>query len=225
MDIKNKIRYSLLLVGAIFIFQTQFVSAESNYSENARYLFFLTTAGSIVVGLVVFALLLFLVMKYKESKDFTRNRITNEKKYELIWVFFAIFLSVILIVASTPILLDIQNPSASNTENAIDLHIEASQFAWSVAIGDGNATKGMYDPTIHNIRLKVNQNYKMILTAKGSAIHSFFSFDLSIKLDAVPGQVNTMYFKITEAGEYIVTCTEYCGVNHYMMQFKIIAEV
>ena len=61
----------------------------------------------------------------------------------------------------------------------------------------------------------------MLNITSGDVAHSFFVYDLAIKVDAIPGQMNVRYFKITDPGTYIVTCAEYCGVNHYTMQFAL----
>jgi heme/copper-type cytochrome/quinol oxidase subunit 2 len=168
-------------------------------------------------------LLFYFVYKYRENKEFTRKKVANESKFEMLWISFAILLSIILIVASTPILLNIQEPS--DTAGAVEIKVKAQRFSWSVEIPENNVSlKTLASIDGQTLNLTVNQLYMLNLTAsENDVIHSFFSYDLSFKIDAVPGHFNIRYFKITDPGTYIVTCAEFCGVNHYTMQFKIVA--
>ena len=208
------------------MFKTSLAGAESNYSGEVITLFWITTLGSVFVGALVFGLLIYFLYKYRETTSTPRNRVTNEGKYEKIWISFAVLLVVILVVLSTPILLSIDNP---NYSNAIEVDVRAHQWYWDYRFPDQNINyTSLYTntdgsiPASSNITLKVGQWYKLNLTSTDVA-HSFFSFDLGFKIDAIPGQVNIKYFKVTDPGTYIVTCAEYCGINHYQMQFKILA--
>lgn len=55
-------------------------------------------------------------------------------------------------------------------------------------------------------------------------LHSFWIPQLAGKMDAVPGQINTMWFQADEAGKYYGHCTEYCGDSHANMRFLVFAE-
>ncbi len=45
-----------------------------------------------------------------------------------------------------------------------------------------------------------------------------------VLLDAVPGQINTVWFSPNEAGEFDIQCREYCGLIHYNMRATLIVE-
>lgn len=53
--------------------------------------------------------------------------------------------------------------------------------------------------------------------------HSFFSPELRIKQDAVPGKIIPILVEIPEPGEYSLVCTELCGWGHYKMAGTIVA--
>ena len=64
--------------------------------------------------------------------------------------------------------------------------------------------------------------HKIILsTTSTDVIHSFTVPSLGIKIDSLPGRVNTINFFITEPGHYYGQCSELCGVNHGFMPIEI----
>ncbi len=48
-------------------------------------------------------------------------------------------------------------------------------------------------------------------------IHIYFVPEFRVKLAAVPGTVNEMWFRPTETGSFDAACTEFCGVAHHGM--------
>lgn len=54
--------------------------------------------------------------------------------------------------------------------------------------------------------------------------HAFFSPQLRLKQDAVPGLIIPVWFEIPKAGEYDLVCAELCGWGHYKMRAVIVAE-
>ena len=226
-----------------FVLKIDLGAAESNMSGPIIDLFWITVAGSVVVGGFVFVLMIYFIYKYRENTTTRRNRVKNEAKYEKIWLAFAIGLVVILVAISTPVLYSIEYPA--NTNNAILIDVQASRFSWTVTIpsenitnycgnnfsntscmlqtgAPGNNPNALTIPPTGNITLKVGQQYELNISST-DVNHSFFAYDLAIKVDAIPGQFNYRYFSIINPGTYVVTCAEFCGINHYEMQFYIIA--
>jgi cytochrome c oxidase subunit II len=67
-------------------------------------------------------------------------------------------------------------------------------------------------PTGTNIRLQ---------TTASDVGHSWAMQPFGIKLDAWPGHLNQVWFRINEPGFYYGQCSELCGVNHAFMPIKI----
>lgn len=213
---KNFIFFALSSLVFLFIFNIKPVMAESSYSGDVLGLFWITTAGSICVGALVFGLLLYFVYKYRETTNATRNRVKNEIKFERLWIGFAIILVVILVGISTPILLQVENPPGENS--AVEIKVVAQQFAWNLTVNDVYYYSLYDNGTV--VPLHVGTMYMLNLTSQ-DVVHSFFAYDLAFKMDVVPGQFNVKYFKITNPGDYVVTCAELCGSGHYNMHFII----
>jgi cytochrome c oxidase subunit 2 len=54
-------------------------------------------------------------------------------------------------------------------------------------------------------------------------IHSFWVPSLAGKLDMIPGHVNAYRFAATRPGVYRGQCAEYCGAQHALMAFYVVA--
>ena len=81
----------------------------------------------------------------------------------------------------------------------------------------------------HQIRLLDTTNplvipvarYASVTVTASDVIHSFAVPALGIKIDAVPGRLNTVSLYIMELGHYYGQCSELCGVNHGFMPIEI----
>lgn len=63
--------------------------------------------------------------------------------------------------------------------------------------------------------------YASLTVTASDVIHSFAVPALGIKIDAVPGRLNTVSLYIMELGHYYGQCSELCGVNHGFMPIEI----
>lgn len=61
---------------------------------------------------------------------------------------------------------------------------------------------------------------RLLVTAR-DVIHSFCVPNMGIKIDAVPGRLNQIYFLPLNLGRFYGQCSEMCGVNHSFMPIKI----
>lgn len=199
-------------------------SAKSDYTDDVNFLFWFTMAGSVIVGLAVVALMVYLLVRYREGTNVERKSVKNEFKWEMAWIMLAIVLAGVLAVISTPVLLSMEY---SDDTDAEEILIVARKYQWDQYHTDNNTfwkKLSQYNVSATNqpLYLEVGQRYMLNMTSE-DVVHSFFVYDLSFKLDAVPGTYNTFYFTIEEAGEYTIACAEFCGEAHYAMLAKIVA--
>ena len=67
---------------------------------------------------------------------------------------------------------------------------------------------------------------KKILLALNSAdvIHSWWVPELGRKIDMIPALTNYMWMYAEKPGEYLGTCSEFCGAQHARMRIRVIAD-
>ena len=63
---------------------------------------------------------------------------------------------------------------------------------------------------------------RLVITAE-DVIHSWTIPAFGVKLDAVPGRLNTVYFTISKVGYYFGQCSEICGEYHSAMPIEVLA--
>jgi cytochrome c oxidase subunit 2 len=66
----------------------------------------------------------------------------------------------------------------------------------------------------------VNQTVQ-VLTTGADVIHSWAVPSFGVIMDAVPGRVNSTWFKVDRIGTYYGSCRELCGVDHAFMPIEV----
>lgn len=66
----------------------------------------------------------------------------------------------------------------------------------------------------------VGKTVQLVITAS-DVIHAFALPAFGLKIDAVPGRINTTWFKAERTGVFYGQCSELCGVDHAFMPIEI----
>ena len=66
----------------------------------------------------------------------------------------------------------------------------------------------------------VGRYVRLKITAR-DVIHAWAMPQFAIKVDAVPGRLNQLWFKVDKPGIYYGQCSELCGVEHAYMPIKV----
>ena len=109
---------------------------------------------------------------------------------------------------------DLAEPAKAAEET---IQVVGHQWWWEVTYPDRSFT------TANEIHIPVGKPVEIELTS-ADVIHSFWVPELSDKLDLIPGSTNTVWLEADEAGEYRGQCAEFCGTQHALMAFVVIAD-
>ncbi|MHA2248017.1 MAG: hypothetical protein ACXADY_23925 [Candidatus Hodarchaeales archaeon] len=183
---------------------------ESNFTPQVETLFLIVILISILIASIVFGLMIFILIRFRESSDTPRKKIQNQIRVEAVWISFAAILVTILFLVSLPVTQSYLTEPQSYDEQ---VKIIAYKYDFKFIREDGNETIG-------EVNLEVNKMY-MFNISSIDVVHSFYVHELAIKLDMIPGRQNYIYVEITQPGTYEVHCAEYCGFGHYLMMAKI----
>jgi cytochrome c oxidase subunit 2 len=101
----------------------------------------------------------------------------------------------------------------------VRLEINAHQWSWDARYAGPDGKFNTEDDilTWNDIKVPVDTPIYVQLTST-DVIHSFYLPNFRTKMDAVPGQVNRMWFQAKEPGEYDIGCAQHCGTHHYKMK-------
>jgi len=104
----------------------------------------------------------------------------------------------------------------------VRIEINAHQWAWDVRYAGEDGKFGTADDIVAWNDVKVPAGAPvMVQLASPDVIHSFYLPNFRLKQDAVPGQINRLWFQARPemAGqEFEIACAQHCGANHYKMR-------
>lgn len=105
--------------------------------------------------------------------------------------------------------------------DALAIDVIGHQFWWEIHYQDRDGQR--IATAANELHVPVGRPVRLQLSTR-DVIHSFWVPNLHGKMDMVPGQVNLLSFEAREPGIYRGQCAEYCGVQHSLMAFLVVAQ-
>jgi cytochrome c oxidase subunit 2 len=106
--------------------------------------------------------------------------------------------------------------------NAVHVEVTGHQWWWSVRYLDGPHASDIFT-TANEMHIPVGRPIVIKLKAD-DVIHSFWVPSLAGKKDLIPGRTALLTIRADEPGIYRGQCAEFCGLEHAMMGFLVVAE-
>ncbi len=161
--------------------------------------------------LICFATIYF-AFKYNRSKSLEPQKSPpHNDLIEIVWTVIPTLICVYLFWIGMVGYVDRRTPPA----DTYDIYVTGQKWSWTFAYPNGAISNELHAPVGRPVRL--------ILSSK-DVLHSVFIPVLRLKMDAVPGRFEEMWFEAREIGEFEMFCTEYCGTNHSAMLAKLVLE-
>jgi len=103
--------------------------------------------------------------------------------------------------------------------DAVRIEINAHQWAWAARYAGTDGKFGTQDDIVTLNDVTVPQGVPVIFqVASIDVLHSFNIPNMRVKMDAVPGMINRVWFTAKETGQFDIGCAQHCGANHYKMR-------
>ena len=188
-------------------------TSASKERDRIDFVFWFTTAISIVVFSVVFSVTVFALVKFRARPDDDSDGppIHGHTGLEVLWTAIPAALVTSIAVVSGIVLT--QNGSAG--PDPLRVQVTAQQFTWTFTYLNGEA-EGVTAPILY---LPLGRKVKLKIVSK-DVLHSFWVPEFGQKQDAVPGSANPLVITPTKLGEFPVICTELCGLGHALMRTR-----
>lgn len=77
--------------------------------------------------------------------------------------------------------------------------------------------------TANQIHIPIGKKVLLQLNS-ADVIHSWWVQDLAQKMDMIPGNTNYIWMYAAHEGEYLGTCSEFCGQGHARMRIRVTAQ-
>lgn len=190
------------------------------------------------IVIFVFALLVWVVLRYNAKANPVPSKTTHHVLLEVIWTVIPIVILIVIAVPSYKLLFYLDRTA----EPDMTLKVTGSQWYWTytypdhndleiearmipdadldtlIPEGKGRRLLETYNPVV----LPVEKNIQIITTAS-DVIHSWTIPAFGAKKDAVPGRTNETWFRIKDTGIYYGQCSEICGIEHAFMPISVYA--
>jgi cytochrome c oxidase subunit 2 len=92
----------------------------------------------------------------------------------------------------------------------IEIYVVGKQWMWKFQHPGGQRE-------INALHVPVEKSIRLVLASQ-DVIHSFYVPAFRIKHDVVPGTMETIWFRATKTGRYLLECSEFCGDQHALMK-------
>ena len=160
---------------------------------------------------IVFLLIVYFAVRYRRGSRVDRsNPPTTSLKVELSWVALLFLLSMGTYTAAAVVYINM----GRTHEDAMEIYVLGRQWMWEIQHPEGPRE-------INELHVPVGRQVRLIMTSQ-DVIHSFYVPAFRLKYDVIPGRYTNLSFVPTQAGEYHLFCTEYCGTAHAGMIGQVV---
>lgn len=198
---------ALTLVAVLFQWLPTSASEEFDRIQD---IYWLATWISVAIFSLVTAVVVFSVWKWRvpDDDDADGPPIHGHTGLEILWTAVPALLVIVIGVTSAVVLA--RNGQAG--ERPLEVTAVGQQFAWKFEYADEDITSG-------ELVLPVGREARFTMRAV-DVIHSFWVPEFGQKMDAVPGISTEILVTPKRTGEFVVVCTELCGLGHATMRAK-----
>ena len=106
-------------------------------------------------------------------------------------------------------------------KDAVQIEVTGHMWWWGARYLDPEPSR-MFDAA-NEFHVPVGRPVILKL-ASGDVIHSFWAPNLHGKKDLIPGRTSLLQFRVDKPGVYRGQCAEFCGLEHALMAFTVVAE-
>jgi len=191
------------------------VLPKSDLGRFSHDLFMNISGWALFIFVVVEALLLFVVWRFRARPGRGEPRpIHGHLGLEMGWTLIPVL---IVIAIAAPTVAVVFKTQATPPATALKVEVIGHQWWWEVRYPDLGVT------TANELHLPVGRPVSLLLKS-ADVIHSFWVPRLGGKRDTIPGRVNRLTFTVSEPGDYVGQCAEFCGVSHANMRLLVVAQ-
>lgn len=215
---------TLLLGGCAGEYGQSSIAPVTDFADTIHGLYRIVTIWSVVILVVVWALLAYVLIRFRERPDSEKPRqIHGHLGLEIAWT---VVPALIVVAIAIPTVQAIFASQRGDPENALVVEVVGHQFWWEFRYPETGVV------TANELHLPVGRPVSLRLHS-ADVIHSFWIPQLGGKRDVNPRvarpegedlRYNWLHFTIREPGVYLGQCAEFCGESHSLMGARVIAE-
>jgi len=187
----------------------------------------------VAVSVFVLVLLIWVMIRYNRRANPVPSKTTHNTLIEVIWTVVPVAILVVIAIPSFKLLY-----ANERIPSDIELTVKAigKQWYWTYEYPDnGNFTfdANMLDDAaaaaagqprmlaVDNFVVVPEDTKVRLIVTADAVIHAWTVPAFGVKIDAVPGRLNELWFEVPEPGIYYGQCSELCGAKHAYMPIGV----
>jgi cytochrome c oxidase subunit 2 len=181
----------------------------STGAQRADTIFLYVLVLAVLLLFLITATMIFFVVRYSRKRHPKAEQIEGHAWLEVVWTLVPLAVFVAIFYYGWTNYEFMANPPA----DAMVVKVTGRQWSWSFEYPNQKQSGVLYAALGRPMKLEVRSL---------DVVHGFFIPAFRLKIDAVPGKVNTAWFNPTLPGAYDVECTVICGVDHSNMLSQVV---
>ena len=182
------------------------------------------------ICLIVLGLMIYVMIRFRAGRNATPSKTTHNTLVEVVWTVAPILILLVIAVPSFR-LLYFQRvlPEADMTIKAVGYqwywgyeYPDHGNFAFdSLMLEDadrGDQPRLLATDTA--MVVPVGTVIRVVVTS-ADVLHSWAMPAFGLKMDAVPGRLNEIWFEAEKTGTFYGQCSEICGIRHAFMPIRV----
>jgi cytochrome c oxidase subunit 2 len=212
----------------------QLPSAVTEQGKDTKNLYAVVLVISMVIYFGVTAGIIWACFRYRRRDNELPKQIHGSSVLEFTWTAIPVLILIGLFIPSFLLMRDLKTPP-NDKEVEVEMEAIGHQWYWEFVYCQSGPDK--CDDDAGNLHIqRTPPNYTnlvppMFVVPVGQVvriqvrstdvIHSFSVPHFLYKIQAIPGNVNQLHFKVTKAGTYTGQCYQFCGTRHADMRFTV----
>jgi cytochrome c oxidase subunit 2 len=196
-------------------------------AESMRELWTGSVIAALVVGIAVWGLILWSVVRHRKRSDELPKQTAYNLPLEIVYTIVPFVIIAVLFFYTVVVQNRVQERS---DEPDLTVAVNAFKWNWQFVYPDSSGEDGAPVDTIGTseeipiLVLPTGQDIQFEV-ASADVIHSFWVPEFLFKLDVIPGNENgrdnVFEVVVEEEGAYVGRCAELCGTYHAFMNFEV----
>ena len=198
-------------------FDLGFPTPITDQAENIYDLWLGSVAAAFVVGIFVWGLIFYAVLRYRKSSDELPRQVRYNLPIEVLYTVVP-FVIIAVLFYYTAVSENFVNKTKKNPD--VVVNIVGFQWNWQFNYADAGVKVTGSPQQPATMVLPVDKRIRFIETSP-DVIHSWFVPEFLFKRDVVPGRANSFEVTIRKEGTFVGRCAEFCGEKHDRMNFVV----
>lgn len=172
------------------------------------------TIFALVGGFLLYSAVRFRARRGDEGRE--PPQVHGSTRLELAWT----IVPVLVLIALSAYTLDRVDTVAHAPKGAMVVNVFAQQFSFTYTYGANTPVTGKSPSNPSTLVVPVHTPVTLEVRSKDVA-HDWWVEPLGPKIDAIPGQTNSTWFRADHTGTFHGQCAEFCGLGHATMAITV----